>query len=128
MKRAFSVSLVLLLLAALVAACGSTPEPAAPEAPTTAPEPTAAPTEAAPAEPAAEDLGLPDELAGKSWDDIVAEAQGQTVNFYHWGGSDLWNAFYAGYLAEEAKALGLTVSEVMAWTPPPSTGGRGRRR
>jgi len=117
MNRALSVSLILLLVAALVGACGSTPEPA--EAPTeaAAPEPTAVPTEATAPEPAGEDLGLPGEMAGKSWDDIVAEAQGQTINFYHWGGSDLWNAFYAGYLAEEAAKLGVTISTVPVAAP-----------
>jgi len=29
--------------------------------------------------------------------------------------------YFEGYLAEEAKSLGMTVAEVMAWTPPAKT-------
>jgi len=35
---------------------------------------------------------------------------------------------FEGFVAEEAKALGLTVDQVKAWQPPQRTGGRGRRR
>ncbi|MGB4873503.1 MAG: hypothetical protein WBP47_25875, partial [Candidatus Promineifilaceae bacterium] len=36
---------------------------------------------------------------GQTWADIVAEANGQTVNFYMWGGSDLINTWVTGYVA-----------------------------
>lgn len=36
--------------------------------------------------------------------------------------------YFENYLAEEAKALGLTVAEVMAWTPPERPHRRGGRR
>jgi hypothetical protein len=36
--------------------------------------------------------------------------------------------YFEGYLAEEAKALGMSVEQVMAWQPPPGTNGRGRGR
>ena len=36
--------------------------------------------------------------------------------------------YFEDYLAEEAKALGMTVAEVMAWQPPEKPGRRGGRR
>jgi len=115
MKRSMSAILVLMMVLALIlSACGSTPEPT--EAPKVE-EPTIAPTEAPPEEPKGEPLDLPGDLAGKTWDEIVEEAQGQTVNFYHWGGSDLWNAFYSGYLADEAAKLGVTINTVPVAAP-----------
>ena len=36
--------------------------------------------------------------------------------------------YFENYLAEEAKAIGKTVAEVMAWTPPEQPRRRGRRR
>lgn len=36
--------------------------------------------------------------------------------------------YFDNYLAEEAKALGMSVAEVIAWTPPANPNGRGRRR
>ena len=36
--------------------------------------------------------------------------------------------YFEGYLAEEAKTLGMSVEQVMAWTPPEKVKGRGRKR
>jgi hypothetical protein len=36
--------------------------------------------------------------------------------------------YFANYLAEEAKALGMSADQVMAWTPPAKTNGRGKRK
>ena len=36
--------------------------------------------------------------------------------------------YFEGYLAEEAKALGMSVEQVMAWTPPAKASGRGRKK
>jgi hypothetical protein len=36
--------------------------------------------------------------------------------------------FFAGFVAEEAKALSMTIEEIKAWEPPQRTSGRGRRR
>lgn len=36
-------------------------------------------------------------FASMSWEEIVAEARGQTVHWYMWGGSDLINRFVTGY-------------------------------
>jgi hypothetical protein len=35
---------------------------------------------------------------------------------------------FEGFIAEEAKALGMTVDQVKAWQPPQRAGGRGKRR
>jgi putative spermidine/putrescine transport system substrate-binding protein len=37
---------------------------------------------------------------GKSWNDIVSEAKGQTVNWYMWGGQDNINNWVTGYVAD----------------------------
>ena len=34
-----------------------------------------------------------------TWDDILAQARGQELNFYMWGGSDLINNWITGYVA-----------------------------
>jgi len=40
----------------------------------------------------------------RSWEDIVAEARGQTVDWFMWGGSPAVNAYVNGYLADQLKA------------------------
>ena len=126
MIRRILVMLNLFLLFALMFSGCAAPAPApaapttAPAAPTTAPAaPTTAPAAPtmAPAASTGGDLGLPDAMAGKSWDDILKEAKGQTVNFYHWGGSDVVNKFYQGFLTEQAKALGITLKSVPIAAP-----------
>jgi putative spermidine/putrescine transport system substrate-binding protein len=41
--------------------------------------------------------------AEQSWEDIVAEARGQTVDWFMWGGSPAVNAYVNGYLADQLK-------------------------
>lgn len=41
----------------------------------------------------------PPDYDGRVWSDILAEARGQTVNFYMWGGSDTINKWVSGYAA-----------------------------
>ncbi|MGB1253999.1 MAG: ABC transporter substrate-binding protein [Candidatus Promineifilaceae bacterium] len=38
------------------------------------------------------------------WEQVLAEADGQTVNWYHWGGSDVWNNFMDVDIAAQALA------------------------
>ncbi len=38
-----------------------------------------------------------------NWDDVIAEASGQTVNWYMWGGQDNINAWVTGYVADNLK-------------------------
>ena len=48
-----------------------------------------------------------------SWQEILAEAKGQTVNWYMWGGSAKINSFISGWVATEAKKrYGITVNRV----------------
>lgn len=43
-------------------------------------------------------------FAGMTWDEIVAEAAGQTVNMYMWGGSEVINSYVSGWAAEQLAA------------------------
>jgi putative spermidine/putrescine transport system substrate-binding protein len=121
MNRKLTIILSLLISGVFVlSACApatpavtEAPQPAAPTpAPTEAATeaPTQAPTEMAteaateaPAQPQSA-LGLPGPLEGMTWDEIVAAADGQTVNWWMWGGSDTTNAFVNGWMAEQLKA------------------------
>jgi putative spermidine/putrescine transport system substrate-binding protein len=48
-----------------------------------------------------------------SWDDIVAEAEGQTLYWYMWGGSDMVNSFVMGYVADRLREeYGVTLQMV----------------
>jgi putative spermidine/putrescine transport system substrate-binding protein len=59
------------------------------------------------------DAAPPPGYEEQSWSDIVAEARGQTVNFYMWGGSDLINSWVTGYVAENVQArYGVTLNMV----------------
>jgi putative thiamine transport system substrate-binding protein len=46
------------------------------------------------------------------WDDIVAKARGQTVNFNAWAGDEKTNAFIAWIGAEVARRYGVTINHV----------------
>lgn len=88
-----------LVLALLLAACGA---PAGDANPTPMP---AVETEMAP--PGALP---PPGFAGRTWADITAEAAGQTVNFYMWGGSDLINRWVTDYVgAAVRERYGITL-------------------
>jgi len=39
-----------------------------------------------------------------TWEEVLAEANGQTVNWYHWGGSNDWNNFMDIAIHEQAMA------------------------
>ncbi|MBP6805916.1 MAG: hypothetical protein KA362_17530, partial [Chloroflexi bacterium] len=82
---------LLLLLMLLLAACGSDRTAEETAVPPTASSST---TETAP-----DGAAPPPGYEGQTWADIVAEASGQTVNFYMWGGSDLINTWVTGYVA-----------------------------
>jgi putative spermidine/putrescine transport system substrate-binding protein len=86
-------------------------EPAATEAPVE--EAEAPPTEAPAEEPEGEPLGLPGPLEGMTWDEIVAAADGQEVNWWMWGGSDTINAWVNGWMAEQLKErYNITLNQV----------------
>lgn len=48
-------------------------------------------------------------LAGETrrlkWDEVVKAAQGQTVDWYMWGGSPAVNKYVNGFLAENLKEI-----------------------
>lgn len=49
----------------------------------------------------------------ETWADVVDAAQGQTVNFYMWGGSDLINSWVTGHVADAVAAqYGVTLNMV----------------
>ncbi|MCQ3973746.1 MAG: ABC transporter substrate-binding protein [Anaerolineae bacterium] len=58
---------------------------------------------AAAAETAPQGAALPPGYEGKTWADIVAEAKGQTVNWYMWGGQDNINTWVTGSVADALK-------------------------
>lgn len=43
-------------------------------------------------------------LKAMTWDQVVEEARGGTVNWFMWGGSDTINAYVSGYVADRLKA------------------------
>lgn len=46
------------------------------------------------------------------WKKILKEANGQTVNWYMWGGSTAINTYVNEYIGAEAKKLGVTLNQV----------------
>ena len=49
----------------------------------------------------------------ETWDTIVSKAQGQTVDWFMWGGSPSVNGYVNGYVAPQVKELyGITLRQV----------------
>jgi putative spermidine/putrescine transport system substrate-binding protein len=94
----------LLLLVLFLVACGGETAVTIP----TSSAPSATIVESAP-----EGAAPPPGYAGQTWADILAEAEGQTVNFYMWGGSDLINSWVTGYVATAVQEqYGITLNMV----------------
>ncbi len=51
-------------------------------------------------------------VSSAGFDTVLAEAKGQTVNWYMYGGDDTINAFVNGFVADKLKALGVTLNQV----------------
>ena len=100
---------LILLLTLLLAACSSGGETAVSDQPTAATtQPTTENAESAP-----EGADPPPGYESQTWADIAAEANGQTVNFYMWGGSDLINTWVTEYVATSVQeAYGVTLNMV----------------
>lgn len=65
------------------------------------------------AETAPEGAASPPGYEGQVWADIVAEARGQAVNFYMWGGSDLINTWVTEYVGTAVREqYGITLNMV----------------
>ena len=91
---------VLAGLIVVLSACSSAAPPAPPTATTGAVSTSSA---------AATDVPS---ASASNWDAVLAEAKGQTVNWYMWGGDDLINQYVTGYLNTQAKPFGITINEV----------------
>ena len=50
--------------------------------------------------------------SSSGFDSVLAEAKGQTVNWYMYGGDETINGFVNGYVATKLKALGVTLNQV----------------
>ncbi len=47
------------------------------------------------------------------WDQVLAEAKGQTVKFWHWGGDSNWNKYFDNILGDAVKDSGVTIESVL---------------
>lgn len=113
MQRSFVLLIIALCAAIMLAACGT---PASGPAPEDAPEAAADTTDmetatTEPAEPSADDstgtLNLDD------WNSVLAAAEGQTVNWYMWGGSESINTFVDTFYGEALQErYGITLNRV----------------
>ena len=56
----------------------------------------------------------PVENTATYWEGVLTEAQGQTVEWFMWGGDDRLNAYINEYVAEEAAKYGVTLNQVNA--------------
>jgi len=56
----------------------------------------------------------PVENTATYWEGVLTEAQGQTVDWFMWGGDDRLNAYINEYVAEEAAKYGVTLNQVNA--------------
>ena len=53
-----------------------------------------------------------DSSAGASWDDVLAEADGQTVQLWMWGGDSVLNAYIENEVAPRLTESGVTLEQV----------------
>ncbi len=51
-------------------------------------------------------------LHSNDWNSVLAQADGQTVNWYMYGGDDTLNGFVNGYVADRLAELGVTLNQV----------------
>lgn len=50
--------------------------------------------------------------ASTDWETVLTQADGQTVNWYMYGGDDTLNAFVTGHVADELADMGVTLNQV----------------
>ena len=50
--------------------------------------------------------------AGSDWNSVLAQAEGQTVNWYMYGGDDTLNAFVTGHVADQLGKAGVVLNQV----------------
>ncbi len=56
--------------------------------------------------------GTPETAAASDWDAVLAEADGQSVNWYMYGGDDVLNTFVDDVVATRLADLGVTLNQV----------------
>ncbi len=111
-KLSLVITVLMLTIAIVLSGCA----PAAQEVATTEGNATeqsdAAPAPAAEGEEAQTTKTVDTDLANMTWDEVLAEANGQTVNWYAWGGSQTTNNFVQTVVAERAAEYGVTLNWV----------------
>lgn len=55
---------------------------------------------------------LPTTVNPQNWSSVLAQAKGQSVNWYMYGGDDLLNTFVNGYVADRLSRLGVHLNQV----------------
>lgn len=103
MKKLISMFLLALLVVFLVA-CGGENEPTQEQTSDSAAEDTAADESG--------DKKVDTDFADMTWEEVLAEAEGQTVTWYLWGGSTEINNFIDNVVAEAAAEYGITINRV----------------
>ena len=114
-RRMIALLVAVLALSLILGACtpAATPAPAP-----TKPPATAVPAATEPPAPAKVSQRLPGKLEGISWDDVLAAADGQEVNWWMWGGSEVINDWVKGTVAPRLKELyNITLNQVPVATP-----------
>ncbi len=102
MKKSIVVILALILsLAMMLTACSSPESSEAPVASTSGAE-----------QPAESTKTVDTDFANMTWDEVLAEAEGQTVTWYLWGGSTETNDFIDNVVAAEAEKYGVSINRV----------------
>ncbi len=103
MKKRFSLALSLILcVAMLLTACTQPAETT--EATTDTAESTTEATETT--------KSVDTDFADMTWEEVLAEAEGQTVTWYLWGGSTETNDFIDNIVAPEAEKYGVSINRV----------------
>ncbi|MBN1262664.1 MAG: ABC transporter substrate-binding protein [Anaerolineae bacterium] len=102
MKSRFAGLSCTVAILALITACA---------APATAPENPAPGLAEPPVDTAP--LTLPGDLNGMTWQEVATQANGQTVNWWMWGGSDIINSWVNGWVKEQlADRYNITLNQV----------------
>ncbi|MDM8518706.1 ABC transporter substrate-binding protein [Anaerolineales bacterium HSG6] len=99
----FRYLLLLMLVLPLLIQCNTAPEVEPAETGGDEPTRTEISAEAEPAASAPSSASTPPGFDGKTWDDVLTEAKGQTVNWYMWGGADNINNWVNTQVGETLK-------------------------
>lgn len=109
MKKLLSLLLIVALMGSLTVGCSSDEAETADTAATTTDDSSSSEDTADSATPA---KTVDENWGDMTWDEVLAEAEGQTVNWYMWGGSTTINTFVSDEIAAKAKEYGVTLNPV----------------